>query len=141
MSPSRARDDAIVRAMTRYIVLAAALVACDGGTMQMPDAKMVDAGSTNKVVDVTCPATPDATVITTDASSSYMPMATTISVNGVVKFTTSLSHNVVPNSLATLTDPGLNVGFNTTKCLKFTMSGTYGFRCGPHSFVGTVTVN
>jgi len=121
----------------------ALLAACGGddGGMQTPDAKMVDAAAANKVVEVTCPATPDATVITTDASNSYMPMTTTIPLNGVVKFTTSLAHNVVPNPLAALTDQGLNVGFNQTKCLKFTATGTFGFKCAPHGFVGTTTVN
>ena len=44
-----------------------------------------------------------------------------------------------PNT--TMSDPGLNVGFGATKCLRFTAPGTFGFHCTPHGFAGTVTVN
>lgn len=125
--------------MTRYIVLAVALAACGGDDgMQMPDAKMADAAPMNNVVDVTCPATPDATVMA--LSGSYSPMNSTIGSNGIVKFVTTIDHNVEPNPLTT-TDPGLRVGFNQTKCLQFKATGVFGFKCGPHAFVGTVTVN
>lgn len=106
----------------------------------MPDAVVVTPdASPNKVVPVTCPAGTVPTVTTDDNTSSYSPMATTIAVGGIVKFVTSLEHNVVPNTI-TNTDPGLVVGFNQTRCLEFTVAGTYGFACGPHGFVGTVTV-
>ena len=109
--------------------------------MVTPDAaKLIDAAPTNKVTTVTCPTTPDKTVMTTNASLSYMPMATTVPVNGVVRFVMSTDHDVAPNSIAAMTDPGLVVGFGQTKCLKFTQAGTYGFLCSPHGFVGTVTV-
>ena len=85
--------------------------------------------------------TPAAMVMTNDANFSFMPAATTITVGQVVKFTTSLSHDVVPNPAAAKTDPGIMVGFNSTVCLKFTATGTFGFMCMPHGFVGTVTVN
>jgi plastocyanin len=120
------------------------LAACgdDGGGMAMPDApKSIDAPSAT-VTEVDCATvTPAATVTTTDASFMFMPMATTISVGQVVKFTTSLSHDVVPNPAAAKTDPGITVGFGKTACLKFSATGTFGFMCMPHGFVGTVTVN
>lgn len=119
------------------------LAACgdDGGTTTPDAPKSIDApGAT--VTEVSCTGiTPAAMVMTTDASFSFMPMATTINVGQVVKFTTSLSHNVVPNPAAAKTDPGLMVGFGKTVCLKFSAAGTFGFMCAPHSFVGTVTVN
>jgi plastocyanin len=40
----------------------------------------------------------------------------------------------------TTSDSGLHVNFNETKCLKFTKQGTFGFHCGPHGFLGTITV-
>jgi len=121
------------------------LAACsdDGGTT-LPDAPAnIDApGNTATVMEVSCTGiTPAAMVVTTDASFSFMPMATTITVGQVVRFTTSTSHNVAPNPSAPKTDPGLAVGFNKTACLKFTAAGTFGFFCQPHGFVGTITVN
>jgi plastocyanin len=130
--------------MTRLILAAALLAACggdDGGGSATPDAAMPDgAVNTNKVVTVTCPATPDAMVTVTSGGGAYMPMATTIAVNGVVKFVMTATHDAKPNTLTT-TDPGLSVGFGETKCLKFTQAGTFGFYCTNHSFAGTVTVN
>jgi plastocyanin len=131
--------------MTRFALAVLLVTACggdDGGGMVTPDAaKSIDAAPMNKVVPVTCPNTVDAMVMTTNASFSFMPMATTITVGGVVKFVNSTEHNVAPNPMAALTDPGLMVGFGQSGCLKFTQAGTYGFLCSPHGFVGTVTVN
>jgi plastocyanin len=120
------------------------LAACgDGGPAPIDAPSSIDApGNTATVMEVSCTGiTPAAMVVTTDASFSYMPMATTITKDQVVRFTTSTSHNVAPNPSAAKTDPGLAVGFNKTACLKFTATGTFGFFCMPHGFVGTVTVN
>jgi plastocyanin len=91
------------------------------------------------VLTVTCPGTPDATVTTSDAVMAYSPPSVSIPQNGIVEFQTSSLHDVVPD--ATGSDPGLAVGFNQTKCLQFTATGTFGFHCGPHGFTGSVTVN
>lgn len=99
-----------------------------------------DAAPANKVIAVTCPATPAATVMTMNGATTYMPPQTTIGVNDIVKFVMSTEHDVEPNPLTT-TDPGIMVNFGETKCLQFTQAGTYGFYCGPHGFVGTITVN
>lgn len=127
--------------MTRLALAALLCAACGGddGGGGTADAKMPD-GSTNKVVAVTCPATADAEITVNAAGTAYSPMATTVPVNAVVKFTMTATHNAAPNTLTT-TDPGLNVGFGETKCLKFTATGTFGFFCTAHSFAGTVTVN
>lgn len=128
--------------MTRLILAALFLAACggdDGGGMVTADAaNTVDAVAANKVVSVTCPATPDATVGISTGGTAYAPMATTVPVNAIVKFVMTATHDAKPNTLTT-TDPGLSVGFGETKCLKFTAAGTYGFFCSAHSFVGTVT--
>ncbi|MGE5186847.1 MAG: hypothetical protein ACM31C_32560 [Acidobacteriota bacterium] len=122
--------------MTRLLCLSLVLAACGGSSSSKSDAPMQASQTVNQV---TCPATPDATVTTTDATFAYSPNAVTINQNGIVKFTMSSIHDVVPNS--TGSDPGLMVGFNTTACLQFTAKGTFGFHCMPHGFTGTVTVN
>jgi plastocyanin len=124
--------------------LALALVACGGdGTTKMDASVKMDAPAQQAtVVAVDCASnTPAATVVEMDTVDAFMPMATTINMGQVVKFTTSLAHNLKPNPIAAKTDPGLSVDFNMTKCLRFTATGTFGFMCSVHSFVGTVTVN
>jgi plastocyanin len=119
------------------------LVACgdDGGT-QTP----VDSGGSGvdmaaaKVVSVTCPATPAATVTTTNAVDAFMPMNSTISAGGVVRFVMSTNHNVEPNPIAAMSDPATRVDYGETKCLRFDAPGTYGIYCAAHSFAGTITV-
>jgi plastocyanin len=109
---------------------------CSSSSSSTPDAPPAVA----TVMAVTCPATPDATIMSSDSNlSSYMPGSVSISVGQIVKFTMSSSHNVAPSLTAT-TDSGLNVGFGATACLKFTKPGTFGFFCTVHSFTGTVTV-
>ncbi|HEY5923031.1 MAG TPA: plastocyanin/azurin family copper-binding protein [Kofleriaceae bacterium] len=128
--------------MTRLVLAGLLLAACggdDGGGGGTADAPMVDA-SANKVVGVTCPSTPDAEITISSGGGAYMPMATMVPVNAVVRFTMTATHDAKPNTLTT-TDPGLVVGFGETKCLKFTATGTFGFFCSAHSFAGTVTVN
>ena len=126
--------------MTRLALLALLVGACGddgGGSTQMDAPPMIDA-NTNKVKAVTCPGTVAATVMTTSTVDAYMPMATTIPVNGIVRFVMATAHNVQPNTVSP-SDPGLVVNFGETKCLQFTVAGTFSFFCGPHGFAGTVT--
>jgi plastocyanin len=138
------------------------LVACgdDGGGSSIDakpiDAKLIDAPTDGLVVDapidgppmidamqtvveVTCPNNPDAEITT--AGFSYSPQSVTISQNGIVRFVMidGTNHNVVPLTTMT-TDPGLQVGYGETKCLQFTATGTFYFKCMPHSFSGSVVV-
>lgn len=123
--------------MKNYVLPALVLAACGGGgSTPTPDAPTQ---SSNKVVTVTCPTTPDAMVTSSNTASSYTPASQTVPVNAVVKFVMPSAHNAAPNTLTT-TDPGLSVGFGETKCLKFTQAGTFGFFCTAHSFTGTITV-
>ncbi|MCW5806442.1 MAG: cupredoxin domain-containing protein [Deltaproteobacteria bacterium] len=86
------------------------------------------------------PCTGESATVTNNASA-FIPMTTTISQGQIVKFVMSdLDHNVQPNALPP-TDPGLNVGYGATTCLRFTQSGTFKFACGMHFFGGTITVN
>jgi plastocyanin len=113
------------------------------------DAKAIDAhivdtapptpDALTDVETVTCPANPDAIVASTNGNdSSYSVTNTTITVGQIVQFQMASTHNVFPN---TGQDPGLHVGFGATLCKKFTVAGTYTFKCTAHLFMGTVTVN
>ncbi len=120
------------------------LAACGGGdgTPAKMDAAKMDAAKIATVVTVDCATTTAAaTVLEMDNVAAFMPMASSITMGQVVKFTTSSIHNVKPNPIAAMTDSGLDVTFNTTKCLRFTATGTFGFMCSVHGFAGTVTVN
>jgi plastocyanin len=120
--------------------LVVVLAACGGDDGGGP-ADAPNEGSANTVAEVNpCPATPDAIVTTDNTSFAYMPMATTITQGQVVQFVMSSDHDVAPNTQVN-TDGGLRVGFGATKCLRFTASGTFGYKCTPHGFAGTVTVN
>jgi plastocyanin len=142
----------------RYAVLIVALVAvaaCGEDNKKTPDAaktvdaKPIDAAIDAKVIDappdaqafvlaVTCPATPNAAVITN--GFAFEPMTVTIPLNGIVQFTMPVNHSVEP-SPTLATDSGLRVGFSQVKCLQFTKTGTFNYDCFPHHFVGSVTVN
>lgn len=121
-----------------FAMLSIGLLACgdDGGTTPQVDAP----NNTAAVKAVTCPATADAAVTTNAAGTAFEPASSTISVNGIVQFTMTSSHNVVPNSAGGMTDAGLTVNFGETKCLQFTTAGTYHFKCNPHGFAGSITV-
>lgn len=106
----------------------------------MDDAKPIDAPPDAQAFVLTVPCEGDEVDIVTTEGFKYQPMNTEISVDGVVKFVMSpgSGHNVLPQPGG---DPGLVVPFGETRCLQFTMAGTFGFRCGPHGFIGTVIVN
>lgn len=121
--------------MVRFTILALAVSAC-GSDAAKPDAS-VDAKPTS-VVMVTCPATPAGTIMTNDMTDAYMPMSVMINQGQVVKFVTSVTHNVVPDPTS---DPGLKVDFSSPgTCLMFTQTGTFGFHCSIHLFEGSVVV-
>ena len=117
------------------------LAACGSDDKANPDAgTQSDAGNTATVKKVTCPSgTLPSISSTTGNNNSYTPSSVTISVGQVVEFKMASAHNVVPSDTGK-TDPGLNVGFGEDVCLMFTQAGTYGFKCAPHSFKGTVVV-
>lgn len=112
----------------------------DAATNPIDAAPMADApvDAQQFVVTVTCPGNEAATITTTNGVNAYSPDAVTVDVNDVVKFVMASSHNVIPTG--TQTDPGLRVGFGETKCLQFTTAGTFTFKCQPHPFSGTITV-
>ena len=116
-----------------FVSLLAACGGDDGGNNPMPDAPPMAS-----IVRVDpCPGTTDATVITTTANM-YMPMATTITQGQVVKFTMNAAHDVAPNGASST---GLAVPLGGERCYRFTSAGSFGFKCTPHGFTGTITVN
>ena len=128
----------------KYALVSLLVAACGGDDTNIKmDAAKMDSGSgaMATVVAADCSGGSQAMVMEMDGVDAFMPMSTSIGMGQVVKFVTSTEHNVAPNPIAAKTDPGLSVGFNTTKCLRFTATGTFGFMCSVHSFVGTVTVN
>jgi len=97
-----------------------------------------DAPVAATVVTVACPASPAGTITATNDKDLYMPNSVTITVGQVVRFSMPTDHNVAPDD--TMSDPGLRVNYSETKCLMFTLKGTFGFHCVPHGFTGTVIV-
>jgi len=91
------------------------------------DAAPIDAPPTpSSVVTVACPASGVPVVMA--MSGTFSPSATTVAVDGIVKFTMPGSHSVVPDT-SKPTDAALLVDFNETKCLKFTKAGSFNFKC------------
>lgn len=129
--------------MTRFVVAALFVAACGGEEPggSNTDAQLADTGGGgNTVVEVTCPTTADAMIAVNSGGTAFVPANPTVPVGAVVKFFLTADHDVQPNPLAAMTDPGIVVGEGKTACLKFTAAGTFGFYCMKHSFVGTITV-
>ncbi|HET7501421.1 MAG TPA: hypothetical protein VFK02_10475 [Kofleriaceae bacterium] len=125
------------------LALVIALAACGGSSSDSSsDAAPPPDTPAPSVMAVTCPATVPLTVDAPDSELRFVftPATPTIALGDIVKFTTHSEHDVVPDPRATQTDDGLNVDFGTIKCLKFTRTGTFGFKCAPHGFTGAITV-
>jgi len=114
--------------------------ACGGSDPATVADAAVD-GAAPSVRTVTCPpgVVPTVTATASTQNATYMPMSTTISVGGIVKFVMPSAHNVAPNPLRS-TDAGMHVDFGATACLEFDKAGTFNFMCTAHSFQGTIVV-
>jgi plastocyanin len=122
----------------RALFLALACTACgDDGNNTQADAKQPDAPPPTVVQVDPCPMQVAATVTT--VGFTYSPMMTMIGQGQVVKFDIGLGHDVTP--LPPMTDTGLVVPGMATRCLRFTSTGTFNFKCTPHGFTGSVVVN
>lgn len=134
-----------------WVVMLAACGGDDGGgtttrldaamNPMVDAAPMVDAppDALQLVTTATC-GTEVLTVETSGNSYTFSPNNDPIAVGDIVKFVMPPTHNVAPDSSASMTDPGLRVNFNETKCLQFTAVGAFTFKCTPHGFTGTITV-
>src|ERR1043165_4791726 len=124
--------------MIRRSLVLCVLAACGGGGDD--DNPPVDMPMTQStIMEVTPCAGESATVTADNASFAYMPKDTTITMGQIVKFVMPSTHDVAAKT--STDDPGLRVNFNQTKCLRFTATGTFNFKCTPHGFTGSVTVN
>ncbi|HEU4734785.1 MAG TPA: hypothetical protein VFT22_43135 [Kofleriaceae bacterium] len=128
------------RSSLALVITLAACGSSDSGSS--PDAPSARDAPAPAVVAVTCPATVPLTVDAPDGELRFVftPATPSIAVGGIVKFTTHAEHDVVPDPAAAQTDQGLDVDFNSTRCLMFTRTGTFGFKCAPHGFKGAITV-
>ena len=117
------------------------LVACGGGGDGGKDGATVDGPPRDAAPDaptdaptavrrVDCPAQPNATVTT--SGFMFTPMNITIKANEIVRFAPASEHNVIPHPTKP-SDPGLRTGqLGEVRCLQFTTTGTYNYRCQPH---------
>ncbi|MBS1123680.1 MAG: Copper binding protein, plastocyanin/azurin family [Deltaproteobacteria bacterium] len=125
------------------LVMLLAVAACGGGDpapagVDAP-AGGVDAPAAVATVTEVTPCTGETITVETTGGFRFSPKDSTITVNQIVKFVNDPTHDVAPSG--SMTDSGLRVGFGATKCLKFTKAGTFNFKCTPHGFTGSITVN
>lgn len=124
------------------LLLIATACGDDGGNEPRRDAaidsRIVDAAPDAQAFVRTVACGSEVATVTT-VGDTFSPDTVTIMQNEIVRFTMPSDHNVVPD--LTGSDPGLFVFFGETKCLQFTTTGTFNFRCGPHNFAGSITVN
>jgi len=127
--------------MTRLVSLALFVVGACGGSDDPP---AVDASGSGNIdapaatVQAVEPCVGESATVSSEIGFMYTPMATTITQGQIVKFVNRGDHDVAPTGIS---DTGLRVGFGATKCLRFTKAGTFNFKCTPHGFVGSITVN
>jgi plastocyanin len=90
------------------------------------------------------PCPPDNQLAETVTTSNFVftPANISINVNDIVKFAPEAIHNVIPHPTKP-SDPGLRSGATgEVRCLQFTMTGTFNYRCQPHaSMEGVVQVS
>lgn len=122
--------------MKNALCFALVLAACGGGGDG--DDVPADTAAPTSTIEVVTPCTGESAMVITDGTFKYQPAATTITAGQIVKFVMDSSHDVAPKT--TSDDSGLRVGFGQTKCLKFTTAGTFNFKCTPHGFSGSITV-
>ena len=121
------------------LVLVSVVAACGGddGNKTQVDAATTDVMMTSMGVTRVdpCPGTVDHTVTT--PGNRYEPSTVSATQGQVVRFMVSSNHDVVPQPG---TDPNLVVPLGGDRCYRFTMPGTFSFKCSPHGFTGTITV-
>ncbi|MBK9037028.1 MAG: hypothetical protein IPL61_38225 [Myxococcales bacterium] len=119
--------------MRAHLVLTVALplaAACGGDDGGSP---AIDAPAAS-ITSVACGGATVAGTVTAPGFA-FEPMATTISVGQVVRFTMPATHNAVSNTAGQF-----RVDFGGDSCFRFDTAGTFGFHCEPHQFTGTIVV-
>ena len=127
------------------------LMACGGdgkpaADAAHPDSPLRDAAvdappdAPTAVVRVVCPTNPDGTITT--SNFMFVPASLAIMKNQIVKLMPENIHSVIPHPTKP-SDPGLRNGATgEVRCVKFTETGAFNYRCGPHaSMEGVVNVS
>jgi plastocyanin len=123
-----------------WLLMAAALLfaACGDGSHEdegdpiQPGAD--GGGGGGAVVAVDCAGAQLAGTVTTPGNR-FEPATTRISVGQVVRFDPSVGHDAVSDT------PDLfAVELGEAGCFRFDAAGSFGFRCVPHGFRGTIVV-
>jgi plastocyanin len=119
-------------ALTLAALLLASACASDARDTGDDDVAGPDAGPSS-VTRVDCASADIAATITT-SGFAYTPTAVTVGVGDVVEIHPSGSHDAVAD------DGSFDVGFGEDACLRFDAPAAHTFRCTPHQFTATITV-
>jgi plastocyanin len=129
------------------------VAACGGDGSTAVDASSIDGPPRDAAIDALpdaptavrrvepCPEIVAQTVTTTNTPNfAFTPSNISISVGDIVRFAPANIHSVIPHPTKP-SDPGLRNGATgEVRCLQFTQSGTFNYRCGPHASMEGVVV-
>lgn len=111
------------------------LTACGGSSdEETPDAGPDGGGNTPAAEMVACNASVTKEITTNNTTAAFIPASTTVTAGTTVRFVMSTMHDARSNQNL------FTVNYGETVCVKFNTAGAYTFRCNPHGFSGTVTV-
>ena len=132
----------------RAAYLLAFVLACGGGEDGggMKDATLIDGPPRDAAPDAPpdamssvirvdpCPPDADLAATITTSNFAFTPANVSINVNDIVKLAPENIHNVIPHPMKP-SDDGLRSGpvGGPARCVQFTTTGTFNYRCGPHS--------
>jgi len=122
--------------MKAYTLGFAVLVAACGGSTGGDDVPADTSGGVR--VEAVSPCTGESATVNTLATR-FDPATVTVTAGQVVKFVNDVGHDIKP-ALSGDTDDALAIPEGQTKCFRFNVTGSFGFRCSIHGFVGSVTV-
>jgi plastocyanin len=114
------------------VLLFASACAADPSPSGDDDGDAPDAGPSS-VTRVDCASATIVATITTDGFA-YSPSDVTVAVGDVVELHPSSSHDAAAD------DGSFAVDFGEDACLRFDAPAVHEFRCSPHQFTGTITV-
>src|SRR5688500_4680605 len=118
----------MIRKLDSFLALALLAAACGGANDDGGDG---DGTGSEVAVLVDC-TTVAAEVTVTTPGLRYEPRTANIQVGDVVRFDPSTGHDVVSDGGA------FEVGLGGSACFRFERPGSFGYRCSPHDFTGTI---
>ena len=122
----------MIRKLGSFLAVALLAAACGGAQDGGGDGDGDGTGSEVAVV-VDC-STVAAAVTVTTPGFRFEPKTANIQVGDVVRFDPSSGHDVVSDGGA------FEVGLGGSACFRFEQPGSFGYRCSPHDFTGTIVV-